>query len=205
MRIIWNGHSCFTLETTQGTIVLDPYADGSVPGYPPLALRADLVCCSHGHADHCAPQAVTLTDAPCTVEIEELPTFHDDQDGSLRGPNTIRIFHAEGLRVAHLGDLGCALSPEQMQALTHLDALMIPVGGYYTIDAQQAHDLAEQLQPRIIIPMHYRGTGFGYDVIAPLDDFLSLCSLPIRQVGHSIELTAQTEPQIAVFTWKDPA
>ena len=202
MRIIWNGHSCFTLETAQGTIVLDPYADGSVPGLPPLSLRADKVYCSHTHADHGALETVTLTGAPCTVEVEELPTFHDAQNGAQRGPNTMRIFRAENLRVAHLGDLGCALSPQQVQALSNLDALMIPVGGFYTIDAQQAWDLASTLQPRVIIPMHYRGNGFGYDVIAPLDDFLSLCSRPVQHVGHAMELTAQTPSQVAVFSWK---
>ena len=129
MKIIWNGHSCFTLDTAQGRVVLDPYQDGSVPGLSPLRLTADLVLCSHEHRDHGARDSVTLSGRSASVQVEELHTFHDPEQGALRGLNIIRILSAEGLRVAHLGDLGCDLTPEQTERLTGLDALMIPVGG----------------------------------------------------------------------------
>ena len=177
MRLIWNGHSCFTLETAGGTVVVDPYLDGSVPGLAPIRLRADAVYCSHDHRDHGARELVALTGEKPDVAVETIHTWHDDQQGAQRGPNTIHIFQAEGLRVAHLGDLGCELEPEQMDALKGLDALMIPVGGFYTIDAGQARALVEQLKPRVTIPMHYRSASFGYDVIAPLEDYLALCGL----------------------------
>ena len=129
MHLTWNGHSCFTLKTQQGTLVLDPYRPGSVPGLPDLRLNADGVYCSHGHDDHAGAELVTLSGKGHTVQVEELETYHDPEQGTLRGKNTIRIFTAEGLRVAHLGDLGCELTPEQMGRLTGLDALLFPVGG----------------------------------------------------------------------------
>ena len=113
MRLIWNGHSCFTLETAGGTVVVDPYLDGSVPGLAPIRLRADAVYCSHDHRDHGARELVALTGEKPDVAVETIHTWHDDQQGAQRGPNTIHIFQAEGLRVAHLGDLGCELEPEQ--------------------------------------------------------------------------------------------
>lgn len=157
MHLTWNGHSCFTLETRQGTLVLDPYRPGSVPGLPDLKLKADGVYCSHQHDDHAGAELVTLSGKGHTVQVEEIETYHDPEQGALRGKNTIRIFTAEGLRVAHLGDLGCELTQEQVERLAGLDALLFPVGGFYTIDAQQARKVVEQLKPRVAVPMHYRG------------------------------------------------
>ena len=122
MRLIWNGHSCFTLETAGGTVVVDPYLDGSVPGLAPIRLRADAVYCSHDHRDHGARELVALTGEKPDVAVESIHTWHDDQQGAQRGPNTIHIFQAEGLRVAHLGDLGCELEPEQLEALRRWEA-----------------------------------------------------------------------------------
>ena len=106
MRLIWNGHSCFTLETAGGTVVVDPYLDGSVPGLAPIRLRADAVYCSHDHRDHGARELVALTGEKPMWRWRTIHTWHDDQQGAQRGPNTIHIFQAEGLRVAHLGDPG---------------------------------------------------------------------------------------------------
>ena len=202
MHIIWNGHSCFTLETQAGTVVLDPYRDGAVPGLSPIRLTADAVVCSHDHRDHGAREVVTLTGRPCAVQVEALSTFHDDVQGEKRGTDVIHILSAEGLRVAHLGDLGCGLTPEQVQALSGLDALMVPVGGYYTIDAVQANALVEQLRPRIVIPMHYRGADFGYDVIGPVENFLAMRPNVVRYPGNRMELTEDTHPQTAVLTYQ---
>ena len=201
MRIVWNGHSCFTLESNQGTVVLDPYQPDSVPGLAPLSLRADLALCSHGHRDHNAREAVQLTGAAPALQIQELHTFHDPEGGALRGENTIHVITAEGLRVAHLGDLGCWPDPELLEQLRDLDAFLIPVGGYYTIDARQARRLAQELRPRVTIPMHYRGAGFGYDVIAPLEDYLALCGGDnvVRYPGNALELTRDTPAQTAVL------
>lgn len=199
MKLIWHGHSCFTLETGQGTVVFDPYADGSVPGLPPLSLQADLVLCSHEHADHNARDNVHLSGRTPSLSVERLDTFHDAKQGALRGPNAIHIVSADGLRVAHLGDLGCTLTPEQLEQLQGLDAVLLPVGGYYTIDAVQADAAARKLGARAVVPMHYRGAGFGYDVIAPLDDFLALREDVVRYPGPALTLEANMPVQTAVL------
>lgn len=199
MKLIWHGHSCFTLETGQGTVVFDPYADGSVPGLPPLDLQADLVLCSHEHSDHNARNTVHLSGKAPSFQVERLDTFHDPEKGALRGPNTIHIISADGLRVAHMGDLGCALTSAQLEQLQGLDAVLLPVGGYYTIDAAQAAEIARQLKARVVVPMHYRGNGFGYDVIAPLDAFLALRGDVVHYPGPALTLEADMPIQTAVL------
>jgi L-ascorbate metabolism protein UlaG (beta-lactamase superfamily) len=137
---------------------------------PPL--EADLVLCSHEHSDHNYREGVKCSGKETKLHIERIETFHDEKQGALRGPNTIHVLEAEGLRVAHLGDLGHRLSEEQIAALGRVDILLIPVGGYFTIGPELAAELAERLQPAITVPMHYRGAGFGYEVIGPVEDFL---------------------------------
>ena len=199
MKLIWNGHSCFTVQAREGTLVLDPYADGFVPGLPPLRLEADRVLCSHGHGDHNAAGVVSLTGRPCAIGVETVDTFHDEVRGAKRGSNIIHILSAEGLRVVHCGDLGCALEPEQLARLAGADALLVPVGGYYTIDARQAQALVEAVRPRVVVPMHYRGDGFGLEVLSPVDEFLSLRSNVVRYPDSVLELTADTPAQTAVL------
>lgn len=201
MIIRWNGHSCFTVETTQGTLVLDPYAPGSVPGLPDLDLTADAVLCSHGHADHNAADRVALSGKACTIAVEKIACFHDKLQGAKRGPNTIHILSAEGMRVAHLGDLGHELDQEQLAQLTGLDALLLPVGGFFTIGPEQAKALVDQIRPRVVVPMHYRGEGFGYNVTATVEDYLALVDGPVkRYTRNELELTADTPAQTAVLT-----
>ena len=202
MNLIWNGHSCFTLETAEGSVVFDPYQDGSVPGLSPLRLSADRVLCSHGHRDHGAKETVSLSGRTPSYRVEEIHTFHDPEKGGLRGPNTIHIITAEGLRVAHLGDLGCELEPEQLERLRGVDAVLIPVGGHFTIDAKQAQALAEQIDARVVVPMHYRSPSFGYDVIGPLEDFLAFRTDVVTYDGNTLELTRDTPAQTAVLTYQ---
>lgn len=204
MNITWLGHSCFRIESKGYAIVLDPYQDGKVPGYLPVREEADQVLCSHGHGDHCAVECVTLRQSgtsPFTVETIE--TWHDDQQGALRGANTIHILDDGQCRVAHLGDLGCDLTSEQKARLQGLSALMIPVGGHYTIDAAQAHKLAGELAPTVVIPMHYRRDGFGYDVIGTLEAFTTLCGDVAAYPGSELELTPETGSQTAVLRPKN--
>lgn len=205
MKLTWNGHSCFTLETEDGSAVLDPYADGKVPGLAPLRLTADMVLCSHEHRDHNAREAVALTGRTPSFGVETISTFHDPEQGALRGENLIHIISAEGMRVAHLGDLGCALTSGQTEQLRGVDVLLIPVGGYYTIDARQASTIAAHLFPKIVVPMHYRsdtaGYRFGYDALGLLGNFTSLRPNVVRYKGNSMEITPSTPGQTAVLTY----
>ena len=200
MRLIWNGHACFTLETAQGTLVTDPYGDGSVPGLSPVRLTADAVYCSHGHSDHNAAQLVALTGKDLTISVEELPTFHDDQKGALRGENVMRIFSAEGMRVAHLGDLGCRLTPEQLERISGCDAIMAPAGGILTIEPYAAYELCLASGARLVLPMHYGGGGLGNRRLRPVEEFTSLFTdRPVRRYEGGMGFDEQTPAQVALF------
>ena len=176
MKISWLGHSCFIIESAAGRAVLDPYEDGSVPGLELPELEADAVFCSHGHADHAARGKIKLSGRGCGYAVETVECFHDDARGAKRGPNTIHILTAEGVRVAHLGDLGHEPDEAQYAAIGRPDVLLIPVGGFYTIDAPTAKRVADRIGAGITVPMHYRGEGFGYDVIGTLEEYTRLCS-----------------------------
>lgn len=174
MTLTWLGHACFFLETEEGRVVFDPYEPGSVPGLTLPDISADVVLCSHGHHDHCYASGVRQSKLRPGFTIEMVDCFHDDQDGALRGENTIHIVTVEGKRIVHMGDVGHPLSETQIAAVGTPDVLMIPVGGYYTVDAVAAKGICDALKPRVILPMHYRGEGFGYDVISPVSDFTAL-------------------------------
>ena len=199
MKITWYGHSCFLVETDCGSAVFDPYAPGSVPGLTLPEVRADAVICSHSHADHAYAQGVTLTGLKPSFAVTRLSTFHDEKHGALRGGNTVTLIEAEGIRLVHLGDLGHELSREQISMLGRVDVLLVPVGGYYTIDAEAAHNVAVSLRAKIVIPMHYRGDGFGYGVIAENDAFLALSENVTWFKTNSVEISAAAEPMTAVL------
>ena len=199
MKLIWHGQSCFTIESGDSTVVIDPYQDGMVSGHAPLALTADAVFCSHEHPDHNAKGKVTLSGKESAIHVQEIHTFHDSKKGRLRGQNIIRIFSTEGMSVAHLGDLGCELEPEQKKQLKGLDAVMVPVGGFFTINAKQAKILMDELKPRVVIPMHYRASGHRFGIIGSVDKFLALCDNVVTHDGNIMELTRETPAQTALL------
>ena len=199
MKITWYGHSCFLVETAEGSAVLDPYAPGSVPGLELPKLRADLALCSHEHRDHGYREGVSLSGRMPTLRVEKLETFHDEKSGALRGPNTVHVLEAEGLRLAHLGDLGHMLSEEQIRSLGRVDILLIPVGGHYTIGPETAAELAEALRPGITVPMHYRGEGFGYEVIGPAEPFLRRRERVVRLESNVLRPEELEKPVTAVL------
>ena len=171
MKIEYLAHSCFRLDES---LVIDPYKDGSVPGLPPLRTTAQKVICTHGHADHSGVECVEVVPGDAGFEIEEVPSFHDDAGGTLRGPNTIFVISKNGEKLVHLGDLGHFPNEEQLAKITGADYLLVPVGGYYTIDAEMAARICEAAKPKWIIPMHYRTASSGYSEIAAVDEFVKL-------------------------------
>ena len=171
MEIKYLGHSCFKINDC---LVIDPYKNGSVPGLSPLRVSAAKVICSHGHADHSGVECVEIVPGKCEFEILEVSSFHDDQGGSLRGPNTIFVISKNGEKLVHLGDLGHFPNEEQLEEISDADYLLVPVGGFYTIDAKMATKICKAARPKYIIPMHYRTAKSGYLEIATVDDFLKL-------------------------------
>ena len=164
MKLKWLGHSCFELTLDNGKVlVTDPY-DPSV-GYPPLKARADAALSSHGHHDHNYFAALTgdpvILNEPGERElfgarITAVPSFHDDARGAKRGRNLIHVIEADGFRIAHLGDLGhLPETDEQKAALTGLDVMLIPIGGFFTIDTQAAVQIIETFKPRCAVAMHF--------------------------------------------------
>jgi len=188
MKLTWNGHSCFTFDTDEGVVVFDPYEPDYVPGLHLPELAGDTVLCSHGHTDHCWPQGVLNTRRLPGYTVEAVATHHDGEGGSLRGENTVYIVDVNGFRLAHLGDLGHVLTEEQVQAMGRIDALLVPIGGHYTIDAQQAKAVCDQLQPQVIFPMHYRKGDMGFDLIAEPEGFLAMYDNVTVVPGHTVEL-----------------
>ena len=159
------GHAEFLIETESGVrIATDPYDAGC--GYPLRKVAADAVLVSHHHHDHDAVENLKgeprVIDAAGSytpesgVSVTAVRGFHDDAGGSKRGETLLFLIETEGLRIVHLGDLGCALDEKQVEQLKNPDVLMIPVGGFYTIDAAQAKETADQLNARLILPMHYK-------------------------------------------------
>ncbi len=171
MKIEYLGHSCFRLNEE---LVIDPYKDGSVPGLKPLRVTGKKVICSHEHADHSGRECVEIIPGECSFGVKEVPSFHDDRGGALRGPNTIFAIEKNGEKLVHLGDLGHFPNDEQMAAIMNADYLLIPVGGFYTIDAEMAVKICEAARSKCVVPMHYRTVNSGYPELATVDEFLRL-------------------------------
>ncbi len=166
MTITWFGQSCFRLEAKEGSILIDPF-DKEI-GLKPPRIKDDLVLVTHQHHDHNAigdaNEDAFIIQNPGEYEnhgiaIRGIQSFHDNKEGVQRGLNTIYVLKAEELNICHLGDLGHVLTDKQVEEIGDIDILMIPVGGTYTIDAKTAVEVINQIEPKIVIPMHYKVEG----------------------------------------------
>lgn len=172
MKIRWYGHACFALENEEGKVLLtDPY-DPQV-GYGELRVKCDVVCISHHHHDHdCldyldgAPEIIdgTVRTELCGFSIDSILSAHDDADGKKRGSNIIRSFTADGKRIVHLGDLGHIPNDGQYEFIKGADVLLVPIGGFYTIDTQTAIKIIKTSAPKCVIPMHYRNEACSFPI-----------------------------------------
>ena len=179
MKIRYLGHSCFLLTESTGTRILtDPYGD---VGFKMPRVEADVVSVSHGHYDHNNVKAVggnpVVLDKEGQyevggVEIIAVKSYHDNANGAERGENLIFKFRLDGIEVCHLGDLGEECSSSLIEMLLPVHVLLIPVGGKYTIDSEQAKEYVDRIMPSIVIPMHYKSKGLSLDIDKP-DAFLS--------------------------------
>jgi L-ascorbate metabolism protein UlaG (beta-lactamase superfamily) len=163
MEITWYGHACFRLSDRGVVVVTDPFAEHLAYARP--RIRADVVTISHQHPGHSnrigfrgGPR---FFDGPGEYEVRGvfvtgIATYHDSRSGSSRGRNTVFLFEFDGLTVCHLGDLGHVPTQSQVEALSDVDVLLIPVGGLHTIDASKATEVISLIEPRLVIPMHYK-------------------------------------------------
>ena len=183
MKVKWYGHSAFLLTSDQGfKMITDPYEPGGFGGaiaYGRIPDEAHVVLVSHDHADHNYVKG--LSGKPTVVknagihslknlEVRGIPAYHDEGQGSQRGGNTIFCFALDGLQICHLGDLGHIPTEQQIKQIVPVDLLFLPVGGVYTIDPAQATLTAQKLNPRVIIPMHFKTPRCGFP-LASVEEF----------------------------------
>ena len=191
MDITYLGHSSFKIRGKDATVITDPY-DPEKVGIKYPREEADIVTVSHDHFDHnfvskiASPKMVISIPGEYEVmgvSIIGIPTFHDEENGKVRGKNTIYVIESDNLRIAHLGDLGHKLGEKLIDQIGDLDVLLIPVGGVYTITPKVAAEIVKDLEPSITIPMHYGSDDMNqeeFGKLAKVDEFL-------QELGYDVE------------------
>jgi L-ascorbate metabolism protein UlaG (beta-lactamase superfamily) len=178
MDINWLGHSCFRLKGSHTTVITDPYSPEI--GYSLGKTSANIVTLSHQHPGHCYAKGVggepKIVERPGEYEIGGvliigIGTFHDKEKGGSRGKNTVYLLEIDEMTVCHLGDLGHMLTDEQVEEIDDVDILLLPVGGVSTINAATAAAVVRQIEPKIVIPMHYQTPALKFE-LEPVDKFL---------------------------------
>ncbi len=201
VEITWLGHSCFKIKGSHATVITDPYAPGT--GYDLGQPTASIVTVSHDHPGHNYALGVggqpRVVSRPGEYEISDaliigISTFHDAEGGQLRGRNTVFQIEIDGLALCHLSDLGHTLTSAQAEEIGSVDVLFLPVGGVSTINAATAAAVVRQLEPRIVIPMHYKTPALKRD-LEPVDKFL-------KEIGTK---QVNTQPRLSVTRSNVPA
>lgn len=211
MEITYLGHSCFKLKSKSGLVLYSDPFDSKMVGINLAKDVADVLTISHDHPDHSATDVITgainrestfVIDKEGEYEIAgvliaAMKTFHDKNNGEERGKNLIVSTVMDGMNVVHLGDLGHKLSDSQIEKLGEVHVLMIPVGGKYTLNADEALELIKDIQPNYVIPMHYKvdGMGSGFDGVDTLAHFLEKNKLPTAgESVHKVKLDLGSLP-----------
>ncbi|MBP2630371.1 MAG: putative Zn-dependent hydrolase [Firmicutes bacterium] len=194
MKIKWFGQSCFMITSENGTkLVTDPYVN--MLGYKLPEFEASIVTTSHNHKDHNNISAVkgsfehiqgSGVFSKDGIKIKGVATFHDKVSGAKRGKNTVYTFNIDGIDVCHCGDLGHILSSNQIEELGNVDILLLPIGGVATINATNAVQVAKQLNPTTIIPMHYRTKALGIlgYILCSVDKFISISGMKAKEYSE---------------------
>jgi L-ascorbate metabolism protein UlaG (beta-lactamase superfamily) len=214
MIVKWLGHASFLIISRDGLrLITDPYAVGGGINYSPIKEVADIVLVSHGHDDHSnistvqgKPEVIRGDGIKTAkgIQFKGVATYHDEVKGGQRGLNSIFCFTLDDIKLCHLGDLGHVLNPEQISEIGAVDILFVPVGGFFTIDASAASQVCDQLEPKVVIPMHYKTPKCTYP-IAGVDDFLK-GRKNVRRVDNSeVEFEFETLPTTTEIVILQPA
>ena len=181
MKLQYLGHASFRIISDLGTtVVCDPFK-GDWVGFDMARVRCDVVTISHHHADHDCMDSIVGSPAELDVEIacaaddvaiESISTFHDGENGAKRGKNLVFTFLVDGIKVVHMGDVGC-LDEKVVAKIKNCDVLLLPVGGTFTVDAEGAKWYVDQVHPKIVVPMHYKTAEHNFDVDG-VDKFLAM-------------------------------
>ncbi len=214
MKLKWLGHACFLITSKTGVrIITDPYSAVQGVRYAPIKEAADIVTMSHDHFDHNAvaslagkPELIKSSGIKAVkgIQFKGIGSYHDDSSGKKRGSNIICCFAVDGIRLCHLGDLGHALDSGQIKEIGIVDVLLVPVGGFYTIDAKMATQVCNDLKPKVIVPMHYKTPQLDFP-IAGVDDFLAGKKSVKKLDTSEVELTASALPSAAEIIVLKPA
>jgi len=202
MTIFWLGQGAFKIIDKEVIIAIDPY---DKIGIKMSRFQADILLITHDHADHNFREAIKgepfIIDSQGEYEVKNvfvygLPAFHDNKQGAERGKITIYIIELEGMKIAHLGDLGQeSLTEEQLEELEGVDILLIPVGGTYTIDGAEAVKIINQIQPRIVIPMHYKIPGLTESKLESVEKFLKEFGVAKVEKADKLKISKKDLPQ----------
>ncbi len=210
MEITWLGHSCFKIRGSQATVITDPYPPDL--GYTMGKQTARIVTISHKHPSHTFTENIEgepkLIRGPGEYEISGvlilgLPTFHDAENGAKSGKNTVYLIEIDGVSICHLGDLGHELNARTVQELGNIDILMVPVGDVNTLNAGMAAHVIRQLDPKIILPMHYKTPPLIREA-EPLEKFLKEMGKEQIEPQPKLNVTKSNlpeVPQIVVLTY----
>jgi L-ascorbate metabolism protein UlaG (beta-lactamase superfamily) len=203
MDIYWYGQACFKIKGKQATALIDPYDPAMLGLKLPKDTTCDLVLRTHDHADHSFlsavnPEAIKIA-GPGEYEVKGVAvtgvaSFHDAQKGAERGKNTIYNIEVDGVNIVHLGDLGHTLEEAQLEEIGSVDVLLIPVGGVYTIDSKDAARVVAQLDPKIVIPMHYKLEDLKVE-LEPLENFLKEMSVENPAPQPKLSVTKDKLPE----------
>src|SRR3990172_7601672 len=202
MDIKYLGHSSFFIKSKDAKLVTDPF-DPQMVGLKYPKVEGDIVTVSHHHQDHDNSKAVEgnplVIDMPGEYErrafgVTGFQTFHDKQKGAERGENIVYKIEGEGISLFHCGDLGHVLDDSFVDTLGEVDILLVPVGGFYTIDSAEAVELVKKIEPSIVIPMHYNHPKLNqqtFGKLSPVADFLK--KLGVENAVPVVKLVVKKE------------
>lgn len=211
MDIKWYGHSCFRLKDRSSIAFTDPFPITGL-GYNRPKSKADIITLSHEHPNHASLEGFTgkpyVISRPGEYEVSNIfvtaiRTYHDAQKGAERGYNNVMLFQFDDISICHLGDLGHILSQEEVEKLSEVDVLLVPVGGGSTLNAGQAAEVISLIEPYIVIPMHYQTPAYPEE-LEPVEKFLKEMGVTSPSTVDELRLTRSSLPeetQVVMLTY----